>query len=210
MFVKDKMTANPYTIRPNASISDAFTIMKDHGFHQLPVVKNGKLVGMLTETELQNVTPSKATSLSVYEINYLLTKLDVAQAMSTELITIEADALLERAAVLMRKHDIRALPVMDGKKLVGIITQSDIFDAFIDLMGARSSGARVEIVVPNKAGVGVEIMKIIADSNVNILHMALHNGPEIGEFNLKLDTDDATEICNKINELGYKANWSFN
>jgi len=99
---------------------------------------------------------------------------------------------------------------MEGKKLVGIITQSDIFDAFIDLMGARSSGARVEVVVPNKAGVGVEIMKIIAESNVNILHMALHNGPEIGEFNLKLDAEDATEICDKINALGYKASWSIN
>ena len=204
MYVKDKMTANPYTIRPNASISDAFSIMKDHGFHQLPVVKNGKLVGMLTETELQNVTPSKATSLSVYEINYLLTKLDVSQAMSTDLITIESDALLEKAAVLMRSHDVRALPVMDGKKLVGIITQSDIFDAFIELMGARSSGARIEIVVPNKAGVGVEILKIIAETGANILHMALHNGPETGELNIKLDIEDASAICAKLNELGYK------
>ncbi|MBR6522115.1 MAG: CBS domain-containing protein [Oscillospiraceae bacterium] len=208
MYVKDKMTANPYTIRPNSSISDAFSIMKDYGFHQLPVVKNGKLVGMLTETELQNVTPSKATSLSVYEINYLLSKLDVGQAMNTDVVTIEADALLEKAAVLMRNHDIRALPVMDGKKLVGIITQSDIFDAFIDLMGARSAGARVEVEVPNKAGVGVEIMKIIAESNVNILHMALHNSPDVGEFNLKLDAEDAGEICEKINALGYKASWS--
>jgi len=208
MYVKNRMTANPYTIRPNASISDAFSIMKDQGFHQLPVVKNGKLVGMLTETELQNVTPSKATSLSVYEINYLLSKLDVEQAMNTNFVTIDADALLERAAVLMRKNNVRALPVMDDKKLVGIITQSDIFDAFIDLMGARSSGARVEVVVPNKAGVGVEIMKIIAESDVNILHMALHNGPDTGEFNLKLDTEDASEICAKINELGYKASWS--
>lgn len=205
MYVKDRMTANPYTIRPNASISDAFSIMKDHGFHQLPVVKNGKLVGMLTETELQNVTPSKATSLSVYEINYLLTKLDVAQAMSTELITIESDALLEKAAVLMRSHGVRALPVMDGKKLVGIITQSDVFDAFIDMMGARNAGARIEVIVPNKPGVGVEVMKVIGETGANIMHMALHNGPDEGELNFKLDIEDASDICAKLNEMGYKA-----
>ena len=110
MYVKDKMTANPYTIQPDTSISDAFSIMKDNGFHQLPVVKGGKLVGLLTEKELQNVTPSTATSLSVYELNYLLTKITVAQAMITNPITIEADALLEKAAVLMRSHDVRALP----------------------------------------------------------------------------------------------------
>ncbi|MDD6187975.1 MAG: CBS and ACT domain-containing protein [Clostridiales bacterium] len=205
MYVKNKMTANPYTIRPNASISDAFSIMKDHGFHQLPVVKNGKLVGMLTETELQNVTPSKATSLSVYEINYLLTKIDVSQAMSTDPVTIEADALLEKAAVLMRSHDVRALPVMEGKKLVGIITQSDIFDAFIDMMGARNAGARIEVHVPNKPGVGVEVMKVIGETGANIMHMALHNGADEGELDFKLDIEDASAICAKLNQMGYKA-----
>lgn len=205
MYVKNKMTANPYTIRPNASISDAFSIMKDHGFHQLPVVKNGKLVGMLTETELQNVTPSKATSLSVYEINYLLTKIDVSQAMSTDPVTIEADALLEKAAVLMRSHDVRALPVMEGKKLVGIITQSDIFDAFIDMMGARNAGARIEVHVPNKPGVGVEVMKVIGEAGANIMHMALHNGADEGELDFKLDIEDASAICAKLNQMGYKA-----
>lgn len=209
MYVKDKMTANPYTIRPSASISDAFSIMKDHGFHQLPVVKNGKLVGMLTETELQNVTPSKATSLSVYEINYLLTKLDVSQTMSTELVTIEADALLEKAAVLMRSHDVRALPVMSGKSLVGIITQSDIFDAFIDLLGARNAGARIDVVVPNKPGAGLEVMKVISETGANILHMALHNGTEEGELVFKLDLDDAEDICSKLNGMGYKASVSY-
>ncbi len=205
MYVKDKMTANPYTISPKSSISDAFSIMKDHGFHQIPVVKNGKLVGMLTEQDLQNVTPSKATSLSVYEINYLLTKLEVSQAMSTELVTIEADALLEKAAVLMRSHDVHALPVMDGKKLVGIITQSDIFDAFIDMMGARNAGARIEVIVPNKPGVGVEVMKVIGETGANILHMALHNGPDEGELNFKLDIEDADDIIKKLNAMGYKA-----
>ena len=204
MYVKDKMTANPYTIRPNASISEAFTIMKDNDFHQLPVVKNGKLVGVLTTTDLQTVTPSKATSLSVYEINYLLTKLEVSQAMSTDVTTIEADALLEKAAVLMRNKDVRSLPVMDGKKLVGIITQSDIFDAFIDMMGARNSGARIEVIVPNKPGVGVEVMKVIGETGANIMHMALHNGTETGELTFKLDIEDASDICAKLTGMGYK------
>lgn len=207
MYVKDKMTANPYTIQPDTSISDAFSIMKDNGFHQLPVVKGGKLVGLLTEKELQNVTPSTATSLSVYELNYLLTKITVAQAMITNPITIEADALLEKAAVLMRSHDVRALPVMDGKKLVGVITQSDIFDAFIEMMGARNAGARLEIKVPSKAGIGADILGIIRDAGVNILHMVLNNGnSENGELIMKLDSEDVDDICKKLRERGYAVN----
>ena len=207
MYVKDKMTANPYTIQPDTSISDAFSIMKDNGFHQLPVVKGGKLVGLLTEKELQNVTPSTATSLSVYELNYLLTKITVAQAMITNPITIEADALLEKAAVLMRSHDVRALPVMEDKKLVGVITQSDIFDAFIEMMGARNAGARLEIKVPNKAGIGADILGIIRDAGVNILHMVLNNGnTENGELIMKLDSEDVDDICKQLREKGYAVN----
>jgi acetoin utilization protein AcuB len=204
MFVKDKMTVNPYTIKPDDSINDAFSAIKDNGFHQLPVVKNGKLVGMLTERELQNVSPSKATTLSIYELNYLLTKIKVSEAMMTNPVTIQEDEFLEKAAVIMRQHDLRALPVMKGDKLVGIITQSDIFDAFIDMMGARNSGARLALRVPNKPGVALDIVTVISRTGANILHMALNNGADFGELIFKFDRDNIDDIISELKAKGYE------
>ncbi len=204
MFVKDKMTVNPYTIKPDDSINDAFSAIKDNGFHQLPVVKNGKLVGMLTERELQNVSPSKATTLSIYELNYLLTKIKVSEAMMTNPVTIQEDEFLEKAAVIMRQHDLRALPVMKGDKLAGIITQSDIFDAFIDMMGARNSGARLALRVPNKPGVALDIVTVISRTGANILHMALNNGADFGELIFKFDRDNIDDIISELKAKGYE------
>ena len=96
---------------------------------------------------------------------------------------------------------------MDGKKLVGVITQSDIFDAFIEMMGARNAGARLEIKVPSKAGIGADILGIIRDAGVNILHMVLNNGnSENGELIMKLDSEDVDDICKKLRERGYAVN----
>ncbi|MBQ7522994.1 MAG: CBS domain-containing protein [Oscillospiraceae bacterium] len=204
MLVKNRMTLNPYTVTPETSIGEAYTIMRDHKFHRLPVVKNGKLVGIVTEKELQRVSPSEATTLSVFELNYLLTKMTVKDAMTKDVITVQDTELVENAAVLMRDKDIGALPVMRGDRLVGIITESDIFDAFIDIIGARSSGARLAVRVPDNPGVGGEVFTIIGKYDVNIQNVAYTRGREGAEFTFRLDTDDADVIKRAMIAKGFE------
>ena len=204
MLVKNRMTLNPYTVAPDSSVAEAYAIMQEHGFHRLPVMKQNKLVGIVTQKDLQRVSPSEATSLSVFEINYLLAKMTVADAMKKDPITIQDEELVETAAVLMRERHIGALPVMRGDRLVGIITDMDIFDAFIDMMGARDGGARLVVRMKDEPGAALEVFTIISQFRVNIRHMALNNGRNGAEILFRLDTDDCEEIKKAILAKGYE------
>ncbi|HEY8499704.1 MAG TPA: CBS domain-containing protein, partial [Clostridia bacterium] len=145
MFVKNKMTTNPFTISPDQTIPDAHEIMSKHNIRRLPVVKGGKLLGVVSREDIMRASPSMATSLSINEITYILSKTKISKVMSKELVVISPNALLEEAATLMRDSGVSFLPVVDNGKLVGIITESDIFDSFIDLLGFREKGTRLTI-----------------------------------------------------------------
>ena len=204
MLVKDRMTLNPYTVTPETSITEAFAIMRDHNFRRLPVVKRGKVVGIVTERELHRVTPSDATTLSVYELNYLLGKMTVAEAMTKDPITIQDSCQLEEAALVMRKMNVGALPVMREKRLVGIITETDLFDCFIEMLGGCHTGTGLCLMVPNEPGVAADVFTIISKFEVNVQHMVLNNTRDGAELIFKLDTDDATDIKRALTAKGYK------
>lgn len=125
--VKDWMTPDPITIGPNTTLPEANRLMKECGIRRLPVVDNGRLVGIVTLGDVREASPSTATSLSIYELNYLLSRLTVEKIMTRDPITIAPETSLEAAARLMLEHKIGGLPVVDGAKVVGIITESDIF-----------------------------------------------------------------------------------
>lgn len=178
MYVKDNMTKNPYTVSLNQSVSQVLDIMSASKVHRLPVVdKAGKLLGLITESLIASATPSTSSSLSVYEINYLLNKLSIKDVMVTNVFTISPDALLEEAATLMRKNDIGCLPVIDGDNcVVGIITHNDIFDAFIDLLGYHKDGSRYVInISEDKAGIFEDICRIFTNYNVSISNVAVYH-----------------------------------
>ena len=200
MLVKTKMTPNPIAVTPDTSISSAFAIMKDRNFRRLPVVQGGKLVGIVTEKELQQVSPSKATTLSVFELNYLLEKTTIREAMTKNPITIGEDDLIEDAALLMRSNKVGALPVMRGNHLVGIITESDIFDAFLDIMGVRSGGVRLDIKVEDKAGVLSAITKIISENGGNITHITQHGDVDLI---IRISEENSEAVVAALKEAGY-------
>ncbi|SMB79268.1 acetoin utilization protein AcuB [Desulfonispora thiosulfatigenes DSM 11270] len=205
MFVKSRMTANPYTISPKDIITDAFEIMSKHKIRRLPVLEGGKLVGIVTEKELQKVTPSNATTLSIYEVNYLLAKATVKDAMSKNPIAISEDALLEEAAILMRDNRIGALPVMRGDKLVGIITETDIFDAFIDLLGFRDAGTRITVEAKDVPGSLSEMSSILKSFGVNVSHIAVYKGSgSTSDVIIRINSSNTTEIEQALMERGYK------
>lgn len=205
MYVKNKMTVNPYTIAPDATIGEALELMRKNKIRRLPVIKDGKLVGIVTERELLEVSPSKATTLSIFEINYLLAKTKVSSVMTKDTKTISPDALLEEAAVIMREFSIGALPVVEGDKLVGIITETNIFDAFIELMGFRDIGSRITVEVGDAPGILADVSTIIKNDNVNISHLAIYNSG-IGKSYMVIRVN-SLNIDNMIKELesrGYK------
>lgn len=126
-FVRDWMTSNPITIVPKTTLPDAHKLMKESKIRRLPVVEGGRLVGIVTLGDVREAQPSDATTLSIFELNYLLSKLTVDKIMTREPLTIAPQATIREAARLMLEHKIGGLPVLEGGRVVGIITESDIF-----------------------------------------------------------------------------------
>lgn len=201
MYVKYFMTANPYTVAPDTTIADAMILLREKNIRRMPVVKNGKLVGMISEKKLLEVSPSPATSLSVFEINYLLSKTKIETVMTKDVVTITSDSLLEEAAIKMRDNRVGSLPVVDNGKLVGIITESNVFDAFIEMLGARDHGSRIAIEVSDdKPGIVAKIASIIADFNVNISHLVFLKN----EIMARVNTLNVDSVVKSLEEKGFK------
>lgn len=168
MFVKNFMTKNPVTATPEISHPEAMNLLRKHKIRRLPIMDDGKLVGIVVEKDLLTNQPSPATTLSIYEIYSLLERLKVEQLMSMPVITVEGDCSMEEAARIMIEEKIGCLPVMDGKKLVGIITETDIFKVLTRILGGGEGGIRVTIEVPDRVGQLANVTKQIADAGGNI------------------------------------------
>ncbi len=179
MFVKDFMTPDPVTITPDTSHSEAVRIMREHGFRRLPVVdKHGNLVGIVVEKDLLSTQPSPATSLSIWEIHNLLSKLKVKDIMSRPVYTVPEDCPIEDAARIMVEHKIGCLPVMREGRLVGIITETDIFKAFTRVLAGGEPGIRFTVRLQRHRGVLAELARAVADVGGRIVSLATLNEPD--------------------------------
>ena len=144
MFVKTRMTPNPVTIHSTATIADASEIMRANKFRRLPIVDDGRLVGIVTDRDLREVSASPATTLSIFELNYLLAKMKVKDIMKRNVITISAEATIEEAALSMYEHRIGGLVVIDDTGgVAGVLTETDIFKSFVDIMGLAEGKTRL-------------------------------------------------------------------
>jgi len=204
MRVRDKMTPNPVTITPQTTIAEALALMREGHFRRLPVLDKGKLVGIVTDRDLSEVSPSPATSLSVFELNYLLSRTKIGTIIKKQrVISISPDAYLEEAALIMRDHEIGAIPVVEDGKLIGIITESDIFDAFIEMMGLRDPGTRLELELEDKPGMLVKVSEIVWKNGGDISHLAVfHHQSGKARLVLQLRNKDVDTIINTLRENG--------
>ena len=168
MAVKDFMTRKVVYISPNTTIAHAADMMREQELHRLPVIENDQLVGLVTEGTIAEASPSKATSLSIYEMNYLLNKTKVGDVMIRDVVTISQFASLEDATYLMLKNKIGILPVVDNEQLYGVITDRDIFKAFLEVSGYGEEGVRLRFVTENKVGVLEQIVRLLVEENLNI------------------------------------------
>ncbi len=205
MFVRTKMVANPFTISPEKTIPDAHEIMTKYGVKHLPVLEKGKLVGVVSKYDIERYSPTKATALSMGEITYLLSKTKISSIMVKNPVTISSDAFLEEAATLMRDNEISFLPVTDGGKLTGIITQSNIFDAFIELLGFREPGTRLAVEVDDEPGIMSSLTSIIGKIGANITHVAVYRGQN-GKSTvvIGINSYNTSDIEKAIEEQGFK------
>ena len=168
MAVKDFMTRKVVYISPNTTIAHAADMMREQKLHRLPVIENDQLVGLVTEGTIAEASPSKATSLSIYEMNYLLNKTKVGDVMIRDVVTISQFSSLEDATYLMLKNKIGILPVVDNEQLYGVITDRDIFKAFLEVSGYGEEGVRLRFVTENKVGVLEQIIRLLVEENLNI------------------------------------------
>jgi acetoin utilization protein AcuB len=163
------MTKKIITLDEDTPIMKAFQIMKDNNIRRLPVVKDEKIRGIVTDRDMKEATPSKATSLDVHEIYSLLSEIKVKDIMSKDLLTIGPDESIEKAAMLMLKKKVSGLPVMESGKLVGIITQTDIFRVLVDISGLNRGGVKIAIEIPDIPGTTQEVINTIRAHGGRIL-----------------------------------------
>ncbi len=179
MNVGQRMTRNPITITSDTTVPEAQAIMRREKIKRLPVVdKDGKLIGIVTSLDLIHASPSSASSLDIYEMHYLLSKLKVEKVMTKNVITAGEDLPIEEAARIMADNQISGLPVVRGEVLIGIITQTDLFKLFIELFGARHKGLRLTLLLPEKKGELAKLSSAITKSGGNIISFATFEGED--------------------------------
>jgi len=179
VLVKERMTRNPITITPDTSFEEALRVMRKNKVRRLPVLdRDKKLVGIVTEKDLLYASPSPVTSLDVFELHYLLSKITVKDLMTKEVITVEEDTPLEEAARIMADNKIGGLPVVRDGVLVGIITETDLFKIFLELLGAREKGLRLSLLVPERKGMLASLTGEIARLGGNIVSLGTFLGED--------------------------------
>lgn len=168
MAVKDFMTKKVIYVSPTTKIAKAADIMKEQGIHRLPVIENDKLVGLVTAGTIEKASPSVATSLSVYEMNYLLNKTTVGEVMIREVLTISKYASLEDAVYRMRQNNIGVLPVVDNDQISGVITDKDVFGAFLKIAGYGEAGVRIRLLMPDVMGSLAKVADLLAEKALDV------------------------------------------
>lgn len=205
MLVRERMSTQPVTIAADVPITEALRVMRQNQVRRLPVLDaDGKLVGIVSEKDLLYASPSPATSLSIYEMHYMLSRLKVTELMTPDPITITPDVLLEEAAIIMADSKIGGLPVVEDGNLVGIITETDIFKVFLELLGAREKGLRLTLRIPERMGEMARITTAIAQLGGNILALGtfLGDDPTTAIVTVKVVDVPADQLEVAMQELG--------
>lgn len=205
MNVEHIMTKNVITVSKGTRVTDAVDIMEKNQFHRLPVVENNRYIGIVTEAEIAENSPSSVTSLSIYEMNYLFDKMTVGEIMIRDHVSVTADTLVEEAATIMKNENVTVLPVLnEDKHVVGILTYKDIFKALIDLSGYNQPGSRFLIhIAEDRIGILAAISRTIADAGISLSHIMVNRlGNEI-EITVQTadETGERTEAT--LREAGY-------
>ncbi len=206
LLVENRMSKSPLTIKRDDSFQTALNLLRQGGVRHLPVLEGRKLVGIVTDRDLRQASPSPATSLSIYEIKYLLNKIAVEDLMVKDVITVPPTATIESAAKLLCEHKIGALPVVNEKgELLGIITETDILETFVEATGLGEPSSRIEVEMDDKPGTLATVAQLIKKHGINIISVmtipATTRGRRIVVF--RLATTNPSSVTSEIEGAGF-------
>ncbi len=193
MLVGTRMSHPVITLPPDMPIVEALNLMKREHIRRAPVVKDGRMIGIVSDKDLLNASPSPVTSLSVWELNYLLSKITVGQVMTKDVVTVTEDTPIEEAARIMADNKIGGMPVLRDGHVVGIITETNLFKVFLELMGAREAGIRVTALLTERPGTLSELAQAIHNAGGNIIALGTFLGETTGNRNVTFKVAGVSE-----------------
>ena len=207
MYVRDIMTTNVVTIPSSTSITDAKRIMQAHRFRRLPVVDKGKLVGTITERRLESVSPSKATSLTVWELSYLLDRTPAKEIMEKDVVTVTPDMTAEEAVSTAQNSKVGSLVVLDNDKVVGILTTNDFFYKIVNpILGIGQSGSRIEVVDGGGSKTLEDIISTINKLGLEVTGLHIEKLPDVPRRNvcIHINSEDPGQVIAELEKKEYK------
>lgn len=208
MYVRDIMTTNVVTIPSSTSIADARRIMEAHRIRRLPVVDKGKLVGIVTGRRLESVSPSQATSLSVWELTYLLNKITVKEIMEKNVATVSPDMSAEEALALGQSNKVGAAVVLEEGRVVGIITTNDFFYKIVNpILGLGQPGTRIEVIGGGETKALAEIISTVNKLGLEIITLHIEQLPEskTKDVCVHINSEDVSKLLAELKGKGYRA-----
>jgi acetoin utilization protein AcuB len=205
MLVRKKMKKDLITITKDERMTTAKKILKEKNIRHLPVVEGKKLIGLVSNMDIRKAEASPATSLEVRELHYLLDKITIGEIMTRNVITISPDISVEEATTLLHDNKIGCLPVVEDGNLVGIITENDVMEILIAVMGMQEKGSRLEVLLEDKPGALADVTRIIKDHNVNVISVVTDIADEPGRrlVIFKLKTFYFEPIRKALEAAGY-------
>jgi len=209
MYVRDIMTTNVVTIPSSTSIAEAKRIMTAHRFRRLPVVDKGKLAGIVTERRLESVSPSKATSLTVWELSYLLDKTPVKEIMEKNVVTVPPDMTVEESLSIAQTNKVGSLVVVDDGRVVGIVTTNDFFYRIVNpVLGIGQPGTRIEITGGGESKALEEILSTSNRLGLEVTGIHVYQLPEATKRGVcvHVNSEDASQLITELEGKGYKVN----
>lgn len=204
MLVRDRMTTPAITMDVKGSIAEAHSLMRHYAIRRIPVLHKDRLVGIVTWTDLMAALPSPASTLGAWEVPGLLRRASVKEIMTSDPVTVDPGDPIEEAAFLMRRWKIGGLPVVKDGVLVGVITESDIFDAFVDLTGVRQGGARLIVDLTGHATAIAEVAAFVESMGVNLLSIATYKQNDSRLAVIRVDAQDPFSVADALAAKGYR------
>lgn len=208
MYVGRIMHTHLVTVTPQTTIVKAKDIIAEKKINHLLVVDQKEdLIGLVSDRDVKQSWASPATTLSVHELNYLLSQLTVDMIMTRKIITISPGTTIERAALIMQDNRISALPVIEDKKLVGIITTTDVMDVLLQAIGFGEGSARFTVLVEDRIGVVAEVSKLLKEHQINIRSFVTwpeKNHPGIYQLVMRVGAEDEDKAIKALSEGGFK------
>ncbi len=199
------MTKDPITVTRYTNIYDARRIMEEHNIRRLPVLDRDRLVGIVSKSDIMEATPPDLSKRSIHEMNYILSRMIVSEIMTKHPLTVTPDTPIEFAAKLMRKYKVASLPVLAKGRIVGIITESDLFDAFIEIMGGNVRGSKLILTLEDKPGALSNVTYVISKHGANILSIVSSRHVKNSRSSyiiIKIDQEDPSGIVEDLREIG--------